>query len=887
MPRTWDEVNAHIAHWHTNYHQHPLNDSMLSQVLRTPELVTCDYAEGINGLPAECGDALSGFPQVRSTLIAPLKVEDRVLGTLELGCVDVGIYANKKVQRLVEAVAPVIATAIEGAQSGGSAEIQDRQREALKNVSTALTQEVVDQEAILRQIVVGIAQSLGVASAIVTMDITDGHMHLAVQEGLQADNLAHILYDCYPVHSRCIIGNTFISKQPNASQDIAQDERFPANVIFFSKMGMRSIYCYPLISGSAIYGVLLIGSPEAGGFTPLKVDILSLFANQATLAFHNSQLLDTLQQRSHFQEIIERLERAAAGKGKLTVSAPAELLTLLEQVQDEAQHLFGVSFGTLLRFVSRYLLTRDERALMSLASSGVEDYQKISSNSYAEEMQEFATAPVLLNDTLSWLARRTEAALRRAGMLGELSELLMQLTESTGGVRDAWFMTDLEGNFVYMNPTAEALSGISMSQVEDMPSLSLEQVFAELLPRTRNASAVRQYLYDVASGENHQQVLRCVLALQPLVVDNAGNLAVSTLSQPPGETLKRHQETFGRLTKQRGRRSLRQHDISTDRHYQLMSYPLRDKSGQLVGRALRISDVTEQVREEQHRSALLSAVSHDLRTPLTTIKTAVTGLLQEGVVWDTQDWHDILADIDTETDHLTVLVNDLVDLSRIEMGALSLEREWCDVVEVVNNAIEKNSRNRTGHTVHLLTQPQLSPVLMDFGQIERVFISLIENAERSSPVRSTITIIIDLLPTEALGQTALKQLLQIQNIPALSQWLRVRVIDQGEGIPEQEWDTVFKSFYTTHADGNELSLAICKGIIEAHQGYIWVESVPTCVNVTGSVVSIERRVESTGACFAFIVPVHTYHRLDASNGVVDDAAPQRRNRRKIARAGED
>ena len=98
------------------------------------------------------------------------------------------------------------------------------------------------------------------------------------------------------------------------------------------------------------------------------------------------------------------------------------------------------------------------------------------------------------------------------------------------------------------------------------------------------------------------------------------------------------------------------------------------------------------MRDEKNRSALLSSVSHDLRTPLTTIKAAVTGLLQTGVIWDEQDRRAMLEDIDSETDHLTVLINALVELSRIEMGALILEKEWCDIIEIVHGALPKLHR---------------------------------------------------------------------------------------------------------------------------------------------------------------------------------------------------
>jgi len=110
-------------------------------------------------------------------------VEDRILGSLELGSTRIDTYVDETLQRLISAVARVLAAAIESAQVGGNVEIQDRQREELKNVSSALTSEM-DLPMILNRIVVGIAKALNVASAIITQDRRRGSLRLEAQYGL-------------------------------------------------------------------------------------------------------------------------------------------------------------------------------------------------------------------------------------------------------------------------------------------------------------------------------------------------------------------------------------------------------------------------------------------------------------------------------------------------------------------------------------------------------------------------------------------------------------------------------------------------------------------------------------------------------------------------------
>ncbi|HEY6541934.1 MAG TPA: GAF domain-containing protein, partial [Ktedonobacteraceae bacterium] len=315
--------------WVSRYHQHPLEDSMLAHILQSraeqqagkrvalDTQVTQDqepaiadetvvdvddfedgshspvvriYPLGLDGTPAECGDALSGHPQLRATLIMPLVVNDRLLGSLELGSFSLRAYQQEQTLRIIQAVARVLAAAIESAQAEGNVQIQDRQRQELRKVTTALTSQM-DLATILRRIVEGIATALNVASAIVTLDRRAASLRLEAQHGLPADMLQKLISSRQVLGDQAIIGFTLRRRQPGVSNDIAQDEHFPASSDFATQLGMRSVFSYPLIVGSTVFGALLLFSPEPGGFTPLKTDILSLFASQAMIAIHNGMLL--------------------------------------------------------------------------------------------------------------------------------------------------------------------------------------------------------------------------------------------------------------------------------------------------------------------------------------------------------------------------------------------------------------------------------------------------------------------------------------------------------------------------------------------------------------------------------------------------------------------
>ncbi len=818
------------GNWIATPHQHPLADSMLEQVLQAPLLSVSDYPNGLDGSPAISGDALSGYHQLRSTLIAPLIVEDRVLGTLELGSTALHRYTDVSLQRLVSAVVRVLAAAIESVQLGGNAAIQDRQRQALKAVTSALTSK--DLSTILDQIVVGVSNALSVSSCIVLLDQREGVLRLEAQHGLNTEALTHVFNHKLSTSDRCILCHSVLRQQVLVSHDIANDEHYSESHIFFTELGLRSIFCYPLATGTAIYGVLIACSTESGGFTPLKADILALFANQATVAIHNGILLESVHQRSRFQETVEHLEQAHLRRKLADVQEHNEAqraeFELLENVREETQKTFGVSFGSLLRFLSNHLLTQNERDLQAVfyainAENAFEPVNFLDGNSGLQAMQEGQAQHSAVDEqkrdrkdpfakTLELLEHTAESALTRAAMLGELSRLIVQLKQSTNWVRDAWFVIDLNGFYLYMNPAAELLCDtrvesmstvysnqiLALSKQGQSEPLKIEDIFAKLFPRMRNELEMRGYLRNVNQANIYQPSMRCILATDDIAEQHAINEMAEGYS--------------GRLD-----------NIAGDRHYQFTLYPLyTQQGGQLEAHALQVQDVTEQVRDEKYRSALLSSVSHDLRTPLTTIKAAVTGLLQTEVEWEEQDRQEMLEDIDSEADHLTVLVNALVELSRIEMGALTLEKEWCDTVEVFYGALAKLKRVLASHSVSTQFQARLPLIYADYAQLERVFYNLIENAARHSPDNTEIIIILDTIGEEPIT-------------------VRVQVIDQGVDIPEHEREHIFSSFYSQRTYGNGLGLAICKGIIDAHQGSIWVDTA-----------------KGGGSCFVFTLPTHPH-----------------------------
>ena len=217
------------------------------------------------------------------------------------------------------------------------------------------------------------------------------------------------------------------------------------------------------------------------------------------------------------------------------------------------------------------------------------------------------------------------------------------------------------------------------------------------------------------------------------------------------------------------------------------------------------------ILEESDRlkSSLLSSVSHELRSPLATIKASISSLRSGVVDWDSDARQDLLAAIEEESDHLNQLVGNLLDMSRIETGALRPQRGWNALAEIVGGVLKRMRPALQQHHVNLEIPADFPLLPVDYVQMEQVFTNLISNSVKYAPPDSIILIC-------AWLQNEQEALVQVSN--------------QGPPVLEEHLERIFDKFYrVTAADkvtGTGLGLSICKGIIEAHGGRIWAENQP-------------------------------------------------------------
>ena len=284
--------------------------------------------------------------------------------------------------------------------------------------------------------------------------------------------------------------------------------------------------------------------------------------------------------------------------------------------------------------------------------------------------------------------------------------------------------------------------------------------------------------------------------------------AISTRTREPAETLSKMLAAAAIPTKL----PRVEFFLSTpqERAVEAQWFGLSSHEGSALGYGVLFRDVTREKELDQMKDQLLSTVSHELRTPLAAIKGFTTTLLRDDVRWDEPTQRDFLKIIEEETDRLGELIDNLLDMSKIEAGVLRVDKEPAQLRNVVREAIDRAQRRSEPHWFVMDLPAELPRVWADARRIRQVLNNLLENAIKYTPGGGQITV---------TGEVE-------------DGHVTVSVADSGQGIPAEFLDKIFQRFFqvdaanTRKTGGSGLGLSISRGIIEAHGGRIWAESTP-------------------------------------------------------------
>ncbi len=352
----------------------------------------------------------------------------------------------------------------------------------------------------------------------------------------------------------------------------------------------------------------------------------------------------------------------------------------------------------------------------------------------------------------------------------QLQEQTRRLESLVQSLHDGLILSNLKGKAVYANRRVGAMANL---EAHELTGMAVDQILARILSRSNESEKARkaaQKIYE-RGGEQTAEIS---------ILDG-------------GRTIYLRLETF---------------DVA-------------DSRGTLIGRGLLLHDITADRELDRMRASLVSTVSHELRTPLASIKGYATTLLADDVQWDRESQKEFLKIISDESDRLSELVNNILDLSRLDAGALQLERVECDIEETIHKAAKRVRLN--GSRFEVRVEAGLPALYADPLRLETILRNLFENAVKYGGENAAIRVEVNRQDGNCL----------------------FRVFDDGPGIPPEESTRVFEMFYRTGsrlspaASGAGLGLAICQGLVHAHGGRIWVEP------------------QEKGACIAFSIPLKT------------------------------
>lgn len=239
--------------------------------------------------------------------------------------------------------------------------------------------------------------------------------------------------------------------------------------------------------------------------------------------------------------------------------------------------------------------------------------------------------------------------------------------------------------------------------------------------------------------------------------------------------------------------------------------PLRDEKGEIAGAVAGFQDITKLYEVDRMKNEFVSTVSHELRTPLTSIKGALQLLLDEVGPGGDPDHETLMNVALTNTDRLIRIINDILDISKIEAGKLTLQPKLCDVIDLVRQSVQSVEQIARGSSVELVTfvPPALPQVMVDPDRTIQAIVNLLSNALKYAPEGSVVMLRVTF---ELDGRISLA------------------VIDRGKGIPSDKLTKLFQKFQQIDGSdsrrfpGTGLGLAISKALIEQQGGTISVES---------------------------------------------------------------
>ena len=559
----------------------------------------------------------------------------------------------------------------------------------------------------------------------------------------------------------------------------------------------------------------------------------------------------TLEEADSLRRENEALRERLSGlsEASLRISRSLDLGTVLQGVIDGARSLTGARYGALVAF-------DDSGGIETLITSGIT----------AEERPQFGDLPKGLG--LLQHLNEIEEPLRLADIAGHprsvgfpenhppmrtfLGTPVLHSGERLGNI----YLTQKEGGREFTPEDEETLvmfASQAGTAVVNARRYSDEHRARADLEALIDISPVGVLIFDAKTRDLvslNQEARRIVRGFRAPGRSQAEIHSVLTFRRPDGREIPLDQMPTERALK--GGETVRAEEIIIELPDGLAittvvnATPIFSEAGAVVSVVATVQDMTPLEELERQRAEFLGMVSHELRTPLTAIKGSAATVLGAPSALDTAEMRQFFRIIDQQADHMRGLISDLLDVTRIDAGMLSVTPEPTEVAALVDEAREAFLRGGARNSVEVDLAPDLPRIAADRQRLTQVLNNLFSNASKYSP-----------------DWSAIRVSASVQDV-----YVAISVVDEGRGVSAERLPYLFRKFsrldsedLNQRIEGEGLGLAICRGIVEAHGGRIWAES--------GG--------RELGTRFIFTIPGAD----EASNGSAASPGPVARGRARV------
>ena len=747
---------------------------------------------------------------LRSFLGVPVVRGDKLLAVLALhGRRSFTLRPDQ--HELLEMLTAQAAAAIRYARVYTESIRRGQRLEALAAVTRSIT-ESLDPERILPAIT-DAALSLFPGAACRVWIVEDERVRLRAEAGVRTVAAGELREMAL---GQGIVGAVCATAAPLTIETVGEHPNL-GNGEWMRAQGIESAAILPLVELDRCLGAFALLTRERHVFTLDEVSLLQAFAEHAAVALEKARLFHEAEERRRVTEALYAMT--------LTMQRSMDLGDRLQAFVRHAGDVLGFDRINVL------LATPDATGLCLEAGTdvGPDDHRVIAFEDGAEAFGEAwrSGRTLIVNDDPACTAPLAPAWLPHP----VLRPRRFALVPLTFGERPIGLVT--AGTNASDRPlTARAVSQLELFCQQLAQSVSNARLYAET---QEQKIRLEQIFSSTSDGILVLDLAGSVIALNRqgaaflgVVPEHVVGCPFTALVERLGETLAAGGSDFRSLLEAGPRAAAADLEIRlpVPRTLRWQATPTQDATGTPVGLTVSLRDVTREREVDRMKTEFVSIVSHELRTPLTSIKGSLHLLMTDPAVSDNEDQRQLVEISLKNTDRLIRLINDILDVSKMEAGRIQLRLGLQAVAEWVGTSVEGIHAFADSRGIRIETElaDGLPPVLVDPDRMVQVVTNLLSNAVKFSPEGSRVWV-----TARRAGDT-----------------VELRVRDEGRGIGAEDIPKLFEKFRQLDsrsvraAGGTGLGLAICRGLVEEHGGRIWVESTP-----------------GEGATFIVVLPVHT------------------------------